>query len=273
MIELPDTSYVSRIADWIELQILFSGKSLSKNKIISIIDDHSGDADEVKIDSAIQELIRRLNLYGKVKPYDINGNIVTPAFDWKKFPELTLCLIFSTHGAADADKGTKLFERLTKECVDQYFNFQSVHFGFPANIPFKQQLDYLATACSEDRNDDPSQFDKDRGVDVVSWKNFEDSRNSQIYLLIQCAAGGKWRDKKAIPMTSWRRFIGWNFQTTIPAIAVSQIIEAEKWKNAVDDYGIVIDRARLYRMITAKGYKTEPSLKKEIHDWCKTKFN
>src|SRR5260221_11676957 len=118
MIELPDTSYVSRIADWIELQILFSGNPISKNKIISIIDNHSGDADEFKIDSAIQELVRRLNLYGNLSPYEIKTNIVTPKFDWRKYPEHTLCLWFSTHGASDAGVGTKLFERLTKSCLD-----------------------------------------------------------------------------------------------------------------------------------------------------------
>lgn len=273
MIELPDTSYVSRIADWIELQVLFSGKPISKNKIVSIIDNHSGDADEIKIDSAIQELVRRLTLYGIVKPYEIKGNIVIPKFDWERFPELTMCLIFSTHGAADADEGTKLFERLTKECVDYFFNFESLNFGFPAGKSFKVQIDELATLCSEDRGDDPTKFDKDRGVDIVAWKTFGDYRNSHIYFLIQCAAGGKWREKKRIPLPSWRRYISWSHETAIPAIAISQIIESEKWKNAVDDYGVVIDRARLFRMFTASGYKTEISLRKDIHKWCKAKLN
>ena len=273
MIELPDTSYVSRIADWIELEVISSGKSISKNKIISTIENHSGDADETKIDSAIQELIRRLSLYGAVQPFKIKGNIVTPNFNWKKYPEFTLCLIFSTHGASDADDGTKLFERLTKTCVDMFFNFESVNFGFPSGVSFKKQIDDFAKACCEDRGDDPTKFDKDRGVDILAWKSFKDSRNSHLYFLLQCAAGGKWRDKKQIPLTSWRRYISWSHETAIPGIAISQIIESEKWKNAVDDYGIIIDRARLYRMFTSTGYKIEPSLKKAIENWCKPQLN
>ena len=98
MIRLPDTNYISRIADWIELEILFSNQPISKNKIVSIIDNYSSDADETKIDSAIQELVRRLSLYGNVEPYEVNGNTIIPKFDWQKFPELTFCLILSTHG-------------------------------------------------------------------------------------------------------------------------------------------------------------------------------
>ncbi len=270
MIELPeDINYVSRIADWIELQILFSGNRISKNKIISLISD----VEETTIDSAIQELSRRLSLYGSVQPYEIIGNVIIPKFNWKKFPELTMCLIFSTHGAADAGIGTKLFERLTKECIDHYFGFESINFGFPSGLSFKSQVDSFAESCYEERGDDPSPFDKDRGADLVGFKKFGDSRNSHIYFLVQCAAGGTWRDKKSIPIPSWRRFISWNQNTTVPAMAICQIIESEKWTNAVDDYGVIIDRARLFRMMTSKGYKTEFALKKQIQSWCKTKLN
>jgi hypothetical protein len=49
MIELPDTNYASKIADWIELYVLSEGKNVSKNKVISIIENHSGEADETKV--------------------------------------------------------------------------------------------------------------------------------------------------------------------------------------------------------------------------------
>ena len=88
MIELPDTNYVSKIADWIELYVLSEKKPVSKNKIISIIENNPGEADETRVDSAIQELVRRLTLYGSVKPYEVKNNIITPKFDWKKYPEL-----------------------------------------------------------------------------------------------------------------------------------------------------------------------------------------
>lgn len=274
MIELPDTNYVSKIADWIELYVLSERKPISKSKIISVIENHSGEADEIKIDSAIQELIRRLLLYGNVKPYSIKNNIVTPNFNWKKYPELTLCLLFSTHGAIKAHKGSKLFEQLTKSCVDFFLGSDSMNFGFPSGISFKSQLDKLATKCNEERRDNPKSTDKDRGVDIVAWSTFDDSRNSNIYILLQCAAGGNWKDKSVMPyMASWRRYISWNTSTTIPAISITQIIESDDWTNAVDQLGFIIDRARLFRTITSTGYKTNVQLKKQITDWCQSKLN
>jgi hypothetical protein len=272
-LELPDTNNVGRIADWIELQALYTGKQISKNKILSIIENDTGDADENKIDSAIQELIRRLSLYGVVKPYSIKNNIVTPIFKWDRYPELALCLYFSAYGAADADNGTKLFESLTRNCLSHFLKSDSIIFGFPAGISFKSQIDSLAVACNEGRGDNPTPFDKDRGADVVLWKTFGDNRNSQIYLLVQCAAGGKWREKKPIPLASWRRYIHWHPLTTIPAIAITQIVDSEKWTNAVDDYGVVIDRARLFSIINSSGYRVDNSLRADILQWCKSRFN
>ena len=273
MIELPDLNYISRIADWIELQILYTGGRLSKNKILSVIEESVSDVDESKIDGAIQELKRRLYLYGQVKPYEIKGNVIIANFDWKVYPEHAMCLLFSTHGAGDADIGTKLFERLTKSCIDFYFSFESINFGFPSGVSFKKQVDDLALTIHESRGDDPTPFDKDRGADLVSWKHFNDGRNSHLYLLIQCAAGGKWRTKKPIPLTSWRRYISWNQSTTIPALAITQIVEADKWQNAVDDYGIIIDRARLFKAISNDNYATDNKLKKEIKTWCKARLS
>lgn len=249
-------------------------KPVSKNKVISIIENHSGEADETKVDSAFQELVRRLALYGNVKPYEVKNNIVTPRFDWKKYPELTLCLLFSTHGVGKAHKGTKLFERLTKSCIDFFLSCESINFGFPTGISFKSQLDSLAAKCNEGRKDNPRAADKDRGVDIVAWKTFSDSRNSNIYLLLQCAAGANWNEKSILPyMASWRRYINWNQYTTVPAISITQIIESDDWTNAVDQLGFIIDRARLFKAITTKGYKTNAILKKEITNWCKSKLN
>lgn len=274
MIELPDTNYASKIADWIELYVLSEEKSISKNKIISVIENHSGEADETKVDSAIQELVRRLSLYGSVKPYSIKKNIITPKFNWKKYPELTLCLLFSTHGAGKAHIGTKLFEQLTKSCLDFCLSTDSINFGFPSGVSFKNQLDTLAKVCNEERRDNPKASDKDRGIDIVAWKTFGDSRNSNLYVLMQCAAGANWQDKSVMPyMASWRRFINWNTSTTIPAISITQIIESDDWTNAVDQLGFIMDRARLFRTITSTGYKTNAQLKKQITDWCQSKLN
>jgi hypothetical protein len=117
-------------------------------------------------------------------------------------------LLFSTHGAGNAQIGTKLFEQLTKSCIDFFMACDSINFGFPSGVSFKDQLDSLASLCNEERRDNPRSADKDRGVDIVACKTFDDSRNSNIYLLLQCAAGANWNDKSVIPyVASWRRLL------------------------------------------------------------------
>lgn len=269
MIDLPDPNDTSRVADWLELFVLTEDKAISKSKAISLFGKYGGNLEEAKVDGAMQELVRRLTLYGKTSPYTINNNVISPNFGWRRYPEHSLCLIFSLYGAFNSNIGTKLFEQLIKSCLDHFLNAQSIGFGFPSGISFKTQIDSLATKCSENRGDDPTSFDKDRGVDLVLWKSYNDGRNGSVYMLVQCAAGGKWNTKKAVPLPSWRRYISWNLSTTIPAIAITQIVEVDKWANAVDDYGIVIDRARIFRTISSKGYQTDGLLKAEIVRWCK----
>ncbi len=74
-------------------------------------------------------------------------------------------------------------------------------------------------------------------------------------------------------MASWRRYINWHPNTTVPAISITQIIESDDWTNAVDQLGFIMDRARLFRTITSSGYKTNLRLKKEITDWCQSKLS
>lgn len=272
MIDVPSVRDINRIADWIELYVLSEGKSISKSKILSILENNSADVGEEDIDSAISELNRRLYLYGVVKPYEINGNIITRTFDWKKYPEHTLCVYYSTFGAGNPDRGTKLFEQITKLYLEKELNYKSALFGFPIGSSFKTQLDSFANEIRENRYDNPNPHDKDRGVDIIAWKEFDNIRPNVILLFIQCAAGKHWNEKKQISLDSFRSFFSYTREATIKSLAITQIIDISDWRNATADYGLVIDRARLFRMITSPKNKTTVKLKNQIIDWCKTKL-
>lgn len=272
MIEVPEISDSNRLSDWIELYVLSERKLLSKNKIISIMEDNSLEADEDRVDSALAELSRRLQLYGRVKPYEIKENIIYRRFDWKKYPEHALCLIFSTYGAGSSDEGTKLFEQITKACIDSALKTRSVLFGFPATLSFKEQLDTFATEIHEVRGEDPGGSDKDRSVDIITRKDFDDSRPNMLLLFVQCAAGKHWNAKKAVAIPSYRRFFSFTYHAAIPSLSVTQVVDMDDWRNATDDYGIVFDRARLYRMFTSPSYKINAKIRNQITKWCRYKL-
>lgn len=272
MIDVPSIRDINRIADWIELYVLAEGKSISKSKILTILESNSADVTEEDIDSAILELKRRLDLYGKVKPYEISGNIITRTFGWRKYPAHTLCVYYSTYGAGNPDKGTRLFEQITKLYLEKELSCKSFSFGFPSGNPFRLQLDNFAMLIREIRNEDPNPTDRDRGVDIIAWKEFDNIRSNVILLFIQCAAGKHWNEKKDIPLDSFRRFFSFTQKATIKSLAITQIIAISDWRNAIDDYGLIIDRARLFRMIASPKNKTTAKLKIQITEWCKTKL-
>lgn len=275
----PSSNHIDRVADWIELFTIASNKEISKSKILALLEAEDVNIAEEDIDSAIGELSRRLDLYGDVKPFKIVGNRVLPNFDWRKYPELTLCLYYSTYGVGKlkkghkSDAGTKLFEHITKSCLDNFLNTNSYLFGFPASKSFKDQLDEFANLINAKRDEDPGPHDKDRDVDVVVYKKLDDTRSNSILLFVQCAAGKNWDEKKAVAIESYRRFVSFNQNTTIPSLATTQVISISDWRNACDDYGVIVDRARLFRISSSQRNVISKKLKNEIQDWFKTKLN
>ena len=278
-IKPPISNDINRIADWIELQILISKSSLSKSKITSILQRDGINVEEEDIDSSIVELARRLNLYGENKPYKIDGNIVIPNFDWKRFPEFTLCLYYSAYGVGTTEKGTKrdmgtkLFEDITKYCIETSFKSPSVRFGFPSPDSFGRQLDNFAEFIKEKRGEDPGPHDKDRDVDIIIYKQLDDIRTNCILFFVQCAAGKNWDEKKPVAIESYRRFVSFSLKATISSLATTQVVDMDEWRNACDDYGIIIDRARLYRIFSGKEKVIPKKLNKEILDWCRATLN
>jgi len=279
IIKPPITTDVNRIADWIELQIIATNSTISKSKVLTVMQQEDVAVSEEDIDSAILELKRRLILYGSINPYKVDGNVISPNFDWKKFPEFTLCLYYSTYGGGKVAKGekrdigTKLFEDITKSCVEKHFETKSFLFGFPNNLSFTDQLDAFAKEIKEKRFENPNPHDKDRDVDLIIYKKLDDIRDNCILIFVQCAAGKNWDEKKAVPIESYRRYMSFCLKATVSSLAITQVVDLNDWRNACDDHGIIIDRARLYRIIATHRNVISKELNKAIVTWCKSKLN
>jgi hypothetical protein len=279
MIELLSIDDISVVSDWAELSVVFYNSKLSKSKLISLLEDngYSEDIDykgDELFDSIILELEKRKSLYGSTPPYTIVNNIISPLINWQDYPEYLLCLIFSYWGAADSHEGTKLFEQVSNIALKNYLNGEAITIGFPNEGNLPTQLDSLAALINEDRsNKNPPSHSKDRGVDVIGWNSFGDNRRGQIIILMQCAAGGNWSKKKNILLSVWSQYIHWYFETTIPSMAITEILPSTKWANAVENYGIMFDRARLYRYLYKHATSVDLALRNEVILWCNSKLN
>ena len=274
MIWLPNSENYCRIADWVELFVIKENRSISKQKIQTLFEEGGSDIEDRMAD-VMNELERRLLLYGLQAPFKINGVRVEPTITWLNNPIHTLCLIFSTYGVeSDTKKGTILFERIGVQLLRQFFKSEVAHLGFPTNKNLTIQLNNVATSCSELRGAyNPSKKEKDSGVDIILWKSFNDLRGSQPIILAQCGAGADWKTKSSISLNMWNHYINWNYETTVPSMVITEIVETDKWIKYSKTFGVLVDRARLYRIYTINQSNISKPFIKEIKDWCKSILN
>lgn len=273
MIWLPNHGNYNRVADWVELFVIKENRAISKQKIQTLFEEGGIDLDDYISDVMI-ELDRRALLYGTDSPFKVNGLKIEPNVKWRENPVHTLCLIFSTYGVdSDTCTGTTLFEKVGFELLKNFFQSEVVHLGFPTTTNLLTQLNSIATSSNELRGaHTPPSREKDGGVDIISWKPFFDSRSSQLIVLAQCGAGADWKDKNSIDIRTWTLYINWNYETIVPSMVITQIVESDKWTKYSLKYGVLIDRVRLYRIFVANKSNISSTFLKEVAAWCKSIF-
>lgn len=253
-----------REIEWLELNLLKNDRPLSKSTICSL----SGE-DESIVDEWIGTLEARVGLY-KDPLYSINNNKITPNYSWNEVPEYFLCLYYSFNGANDYSGGTGLFEKISAEALKNFLSGEVFILGFPAGKSFNEYLDDIGNLCYEDRILPAHYSYKDDGVDVVGYKSFDDKRSSNLYVLLQCAAGKHWTAKKAIVMNRWLKYFRWYSDNIIQSISTVDFVEKTKWEKNSSTFGMLIDRLRIYNFLYEKD--VEAALRTEVHQWCNDKI-
>lgn len=277
MLEFPANLRSSQIADWIELELSLSGGFLSKSKLSSLISDSTGSEpnESLLIDvwNTLQKRAERLIQCS----FSIDADLATSNevdYESKKVNEL--CLFLSLYGAPQTSQpGTKVFERISGEAIQRYINGQLFVFGWPPleNVEKKiaSRVKQVAQLTGERFVEAPGVRYKDRGLDIVVWKPFEEAsdgsrRTGQLVVLSQCAAGHDWRKKtRELPMASWKDYIHWSSEP-LPAFSVPCIIEDDLWHDICKEVeGLVFDRIRIVNSLSdgVKSYE----LNKSIDAW------
>lgn len=251
--------------EWLELNLLQNNRSISKSEIISV----SG-YEEQYVDSWLSTLQTREAFYKKPF-YEVRQNKLYPLFSWEERPEYFLCLYYSFNGANDYSGGTSLFERISAQALKNFINGEVFTFGFPAGAGFNNNLDRIPNLCFETRNLRAASTYKDDGVDVLGYKLFEDQRSSNLYVLLQCAAGKHWAKKKPINMNNWVNYIIWYPDNIIQSISTVEFVQQDIWDKRTSTFGMLFDRLRIYNFLYEK--EIEPILRQEVTDWCDKKIS
>jgi hypothetical protein len=252
MFDLPDPDSTQTVADWVELEIAAGELSISRSKLISVTGN-----DESFVSGVWRELEQRHVRYAN-PAFAVDSETVTKT-NAAVIPEYVACLLYSLYGVSEEHRtDPKLFERMTAEAVKNYLHGEVFIFGWPvmdgqdANIGLRVKA--VASAARERFVERPAGRYKDRGVDIVAWKPFNDHRqkehrSSQLVILSQCAAGADWRGKTGqLPYNSWKRYIHWACNP-ITSFAVPRVIPEDLWHDISEEAGILFDRIRLINLL------------------------
>ena len=166
-------------------------------------------------------------------------DLVHRALEGQAPPEYLACLLYSLYGVSDEHRtDPKVFERLAAAAIKNYVQGKVYVFGWPvlpnvqADIAFRVRD--VAAATRENFVEAPGERYKDRGVDVIAWRPFDEHaagehRSSQIVILAQCAAGKNWRQKTGqLPLKSWTQYVHWACEP-LTGFAVPCVIPTALW--------------------------------------------
>jgi hypothetical protein len=132
MIELPNPNSIQRVADWLELTVSTTKKSISKAAIASVIESVSGSEPAESFLSGVwRELGHRQKLYAK-PCFDVQDRTIDLQAGARPTPEYLTCLLLSLYGLQGRiHLPAKLFERLSSKAVERYISGRAVVFGWP----------------------------------------------------------------------------------------------------------------------------------------------
>jgi len=256
MIKIPEPDSCTVVADWIELYVATTGETISKAKLSSLLEDSSGEETRESFISDIwRELNNRKKLYKNI-PFVIDEYAIEPAEDQQPKIAYIACLLIALYGPVNSSINVaKLFERLSCLAVKQYLDGEGIVFGWPLEpgeeTSIRERIIQVASRLNERYVESPRETYKDRGVDVIAWKPFSESRTSQVIILLQCASGKDWRNKTTdLPINAWEQYIHWS-NNPIKAFAVPCVIPSRDWHEVSKEGGILFDRIRITNLIGA----------------------
>jgi hypothetical protein len=212
--------------------------------------------DGLEIEDIIEELKRRLDLYGAFIPYEIKRNsVVGRIADKDNFLHYFYCLYYSVQGGTSSSAVTNIFEHITDNSLKNYFcsNYSSITSIGQNSTNLKGSIEALRLKLNETKGnyDDISVNAKDGGIDVVTFKPI-DARGNQVVCLTDATIGKNWKSTKKVTtkLGYWTKYIHFKV-TPITCLSLVHIVDESDFFNASNDNGLIFDRTRIMRYFTS----------------------
>jgi len=274
-----------KVADWIELQVLYSpSKSFSLESVRSRIDaegslaetspDDEEDSSEQLIAIAQEEMERRRTIVGAAYPFEISDGVAKATVTAKYVPYVFSLLVADREYYSPDDNDSKIFfEHLVTLAVKKYFDCESLRFGAPRDTMPPGIVDAInklseKTGIKIVRGYDVNCTDRDLGLDVAAWKTHTDLRPNMLLLYLQCATGIHWTTKKSdCNLAEWRGLLYWQVDP-IRGLAVPYVLSEDEW--ARETVGLLfLDRLRIAACLQGFGPR---DCEIDWWKWCKSRI-
>jgi len=273
------------LCDWIEASILFEVDEISKSDVVDVLIENevyvSQDFAGEVVDIAWAILKERLKLPSAEIRFSITGNRIERANTWDSFPAYAFCLAVTCasylypdwakeYGHDSATQGS-LFERVTLESLQRIFPSWTIRrVGWAPDNPvrLKDAVGEILADLNEMANNDIDLHVTDNanelGLDLLAFCSFDDQHASFPIVMVQCASGKDWVEKRHTPdLTVWRKIVNFNSQP-LKAFAIPySFTDAKDFrKNAAKVDGLFIDR---YRLLVPKAGKALCDMAAELN--------
>jgi hypothetical protein len=278
-------------ADFLELCTLRSSKrsvavqelirDLRIGNVSEVVAD-SSDSEEVEPDdeaeaiaqTAFDELDERRRNFGTHAghyPFDITGNTISlkAGGDQSLYTFLALLSWYGKDAGPKSTDGEKIFEDVCAKAAEAYLGgsanrVKSFVFGFPRRVHPKGFVDALDALCKSlgegrgHRKGRPRLPDqKDGKLDVVTWVEFQDSRQGKLITFGQCATGRNWEEKisELPPPDRWCGHWMDDTPTVLPirSFFVPHRIVRDSWSHSCTFGGILYDPCRIASLASEAG--------------------
>ena len=269
----PTPTDVIRLADWLELCALVSGsRTASDSDLERALDQGSllepqapedreaSEALERQVVEVFSELEQRALAAGSSYPFAVEIPLLRARRNWRPCSSYVFCLCLSyfgwtrTNGARVYPR--RIFEALCVDVASRYVHGKAIRFASPrtsGTVP-KSFASAVGRLCrnhigeGEGFRKQPVLSGKDRGLDVVAWRDAPDGLPGKLVLFGNSASGQNWDSK--LSQLQPRDFCeDWMIKVPVSpllkAFFMPHRMDRQYWELNSRRAGIIFDRCRI----------------------------
>lgn len=276
------------LCDWLEASILFKGDALSGSDIVDVLMENGIYLEQTLAWELANDLLSMMStravLMGDGYPLEPTTYGYAPKGFWDAYAPYAFCLMLSlakSHGnwiaetfGSDYNEQGSLFEDLTAEAVALSFQGWTVHSTGWTRVRTSQIHNVVADICSKINETAgeilrwTSAATKEAGLDLISWRPFEDGTIGVPIYLWQCASGMDWERKRSTPnLELWSRLITWTVRPGKAMAMPFALSEQDMRQSSVLVAGPLLDRHRLLEPGLRERDWVSDDLKERLIDW------